>query len=327
MDAMALQDNTNIWSCLDLLTITTTTDRLAALNVGADTPDPTQPIEFCPHSHIVENHETTSLESFPDMTTSHGSGYEAGSHPISGPSWITSADISSIPKLPERVVTSNLVPTHPWKPRHTVYNDREPEQYVVAVSDPEEEKLKRLEDAAKDFWERQQSKTKQEYWTKVNTKYSSVPRAKDSNEPVKDEEDFARAWKKIRMPDAYSANERSSNIRCGVRQDRGQRARGYGGRGGRPAAGPGARGRGGHGDSDPFNLGGGRGGRPSRGQGRGRLLDRGRVQTSSTKRQSTFGGDGYYEKGYYERNTVMDDSVEMNRLMRSGVVTYHDIDC
>ena len=321
------QDDTDIWRGLDLLTISTTTNRLAALNVDADTPDPTQPIEFCPHSHIVENHKTTSLESFPAMTTSYDSGYDAGSHPISGPSWVTSADISSMPKLPERVVNSNLVPTHPWKPRDTVYNDKEPKQYVVAVSDPEEEKLKRLEDAAQDFWEQQQSKTKQEYWTKVDTKYSSVPRAKDSKGPVEDEDDFTRAWKKIKMPHADSANERSSNNRGDMRQDRGQRARGYGGRGGRPAAGPGGRGRGGYSGSDPFNLGGGRGGKSSRGRGRGRFLDRGRLQTSSTKRQSTFGGDGYYEKGYYERDMVMDDSVEMNRLMRSGVVTYHDIDC
>ena len=321
------QDNTGIWSGLDLLTISTTTDRLAALNVDADTPDPTQTIEICPHSHIVENHETASLESSPAMTTSYGSGYDAGSHPISGPSWVTSADISSMPKLPERVVNGNLVPMHPWKPRDTVYNDAEPKQSMVAVSDPEEEKLKRLEDAAKVFWEQQQSKTKQEYWTKVDTKYSSVPRAKDSNEPVEGEEDFSRAWKKIKMPDAGSANERSSNIRGGMRQDRIQRARGHGGSGGRSAAGPGGRGRGTYGGSDPFNLCGGRGGKQSRGRGRGRVLARGRVQTSSTKRQSTFGGDGYYEKDYYERDTVMDDSVEMNRLMRSGVVTYHDIDC
>ena len=317
-DAIDVQEKPDIWSGLDLLTISTT-DRLATLNLDTDTPDPTQAIEFCPHSHTIENHETRSLESFPDMTTSHGSGNRAGSHPISGPSWITSADISSMPKLPERVVSSSLVPTHPWKPRDTVYNDGEPKQYVVAVSDPEEEKLKRLEDAANEFWEQQQSKTKQEYWTKVDTRYSSVPRAKDSNEPVEDEEDFARAWKKIKTPDAASTKERSSNIRGQMRQDRGQRARGYGGRGGRPAAGPGGRGRGTYGGSDPFNLCGGRGGRASRGRGRGRILDRGRVQTSSTKRQSTFGGDGYYEKGYYERDTVMDDSVEMNRLMRSGV--------
>ena len=329
------QDNNDIWSGLDLLTISTATDRLAAPSIEADNSDPAEPLELAPHSQIVENHKTTSLESFPDMTTSHGSGYEAGSHPISGPSWITSADISSMPKLPERVVSSNLVPTHPWKPRNTVYNDGEPKQYVAAVSDPEEEKLKRLEDAAKEFWEQQHSKTKQEYWTKVDTKYSSVPRAKDSEEPVEDEEDFARAWKKIKMPGAGATNERSSHIRGETRQDRGQRARGYGGRGGRPAAGPGGRGRGAYSGSDPFNLCGGRGGNtsrgrggvPSRGRGRGRVPDRGRKQTSSTKRQSTFGGDGYYEKGYYERNTVMDDSVEMNRLMRSGVATYHDIDC
>ena len=331
-----VQEKPDIWSGLGLLTTTTTTDRLATLNISADAPEPIQAIKAATPSapptltaqkELVDTHESKSLESFPDITTSSGSGHEAESHPISGPSWITSADVSSMPQLPERVVNGKLVPAHPWKPRDTVYKDEEWKQSMASPSYSEEEKLKRLEQAAEEFWEQQQVGSKQVIWAKADTKYSSVPRAKETSKPVEDEKDFVRAREKIKIPHSGSMIERSSDIRGGMRQGRGQRARGYGGRGGRNAAGSSARGRGAYSGTDPFNLSGGRGGKPPRGRGRGHGQDRGRAQTSSTRRQSRSGGDGYYDKGYYDRDRVLDDSVEMNRRMRSGVATYHDIDC
>ena len=306
-----IEEDTTIWGNLDLLTFSATPDRLASLDINDES--------------FVRCVDNESIESFPESITAYSSGHETGSHAISGPSWITSADVSSMPELPERIINGNLMPAHPWKPRGSVYKVEEWKKPMSLFMNSEEEKLKRLEQAADEFWNQQQTSSKQEYCTNVDTKYSSVPRAKETHRTIEDDNDFARAWKKIRVPQAGSVSEGSSNIRGVIRPDRGQRARGYGGRGGRHAAGPGARGRGAYSGTNTFNLYGVRGAQSFRGRGRGRGQDRGRVRTSSTKRYSTFGGDGYYNRGYNDMGK--DDSVEMNRLMRSGVATYHHIDC